>query len=82
MVTGSVTTTITEPRQCGGNVFGTACPSPGSGYTVSIAGGRFNCANWTTNSGAAIVVPFVNLDEAIGGSFTTGDIAQVLRLSD
>jgi hypothetical protein len=81
LVTGTATSTISNPLKCPGSTFGTACPTANP-FTVTLSGTNFNCSNWTTNSGARLVVPFVNLDENIGGSFGTGDIAQVLRLND
>lgn len=66
-------------HQCSGNTFGTACPSADP-YLVVLPGTNFDCANWSGNSGAQLVIPFHNLDEPIGGSFGAGDIAQVLRL--
>jgi len=54
----------------------------GTTLTVTLTGSNFSCANWTTNSGARLVIPFVNLDENLGSTFGTGDIAQVLRLND
>jgi len=41
-----------------------------------------SCASWAADHGARLVIPFASLDEAIGGSFGAGDIAQVLRLND
>lgn len=81
LVTGQATTTIEDRRRCSGSLFGTACPSANP-YTVSLSGANFDCSNWTTGSGARLVTTFANLDENIGGSFGTGDIAQVLRLND
>ncbi|HYD49857.1 MAG TPA: hypothetical protein VEB21_15980, partial [Terriglobales bacterium] len=81
LVTGSATSRIDDRRQCSGSLFGTACPSSDP-YTVTLTGTNFNCDTWNENTGARLVVPFQNLDESIGGSFGTGDIAQVLRLND
>ena len=80
-VTGQATTTIGDRRQCPGSLFGTGCPSASS-YEVSLQGANLDCGNWTENSGGRLVTTFANLDENIGGSFGTGDIAQVLRLDD
>ena len=81
LVTGQATTTISDRRQCSGSLFGTGCPSANP-YTVSLGGTNLNCSNWNTGSGGRLVTTFANLDENIGGSFGTGDIAQVLRLND
>ncbi len=81
LTTGTATARIDSRRQCPGNLLGTACPSANP-YTVTLSGTSFSCASWTTNGSARLVIPFVNLDESIGGSFGTGDIAQVLRLDD
>jgi hypothetical protein len=81
LTTGSVTTRIDSPRRCTGSLFGTACPNSNP-FTVSLSGTNFSCAAWTGNAGARLVIPFVNLDENLGSTFDTGDIAQVLRLND
>jgi len=81
LTTGQVTARIDSPRRCTGSLFGTACPNADP-LTATLSGSNFSCANWTTNSGGRLAIPFVNLDENIGGSFGTGDIAQVLRLAD
>lgn len=79
--TGSVTSRIDSPRRCTGSLFGTAC-SNANPFTVTLSGTNFSCASWTGNGGARLVIPFVNLDENLGSTFGTGDIAQVLRLND
>lgn len=80
-VTGQATTTINDRLQCPGSLFGTGCPGANP-YQVSLSGTNLDCGNWATGSGGRLVTTFANLDENIGGSFGTGDIAQVLRLND
>lgn len=80
-VTGQATTTINDRRRCSGSIFGTGCPSANP-YQASLTGANLDCGNWTSDSGGSLVTTFANLDENIGGSFGTGDIAQVLRLND
>jgi hypothetical protein len=84
-VTGTATTTITNARKCpGGSGLVGNCPNPP--YVVSLAGANFNCSNWTTNSGAKIVIPNLDLDvdfgTALGATLGIGDIAETLRLND
>jgi hypothetical protein len=81
LTTGTATTRIDSPRRCSGSLFGTACPSANP-FSVSLSGTNFSCSNWSGNAGARFVIPFVNLDENLGSTFGTGDIAQVLRLND
>ena len=81
LTTGQATTRIDAPRRCTGSLFGTGCPSANP-FTVTLSGTNFSCAAWTGNGGARLVIPFVNLDEDLGSTFGTGDIAQVLRLND
>ncbi len=84
-VTGTATTTINNARKCpGGNgLTGTCSNSP---YTVTLSGTNFNCSNWTTNSGARLVIPLAELDvdfgSAIGQTFGVGDLATVIRYDD
>ena len=80
MVTGTSTTRIEDRRRCGGSLFGTSCPSD-SPYTVALGGSNLSCEDWGDASGAKLVMSAANLDEAIGGSWDTGDIAQVIRFS-
>lgn len=79
--TAVATSRIDDRRQCSGNTFGTACPSADP-YMVTLDGEPFDCSNWSGFHGGALVVPFHNLDEPIGGNFGPGDIAQVLRIAD
>jgi hypothetical protein len=81
LTTGTVTTRIDSPRRCTGSLFGTGCPSANP-LTVTLTGSNFSCATWGSSSSARLVIPFVNLDENLGSTFGTGDIAQVLRLAD
>lgn len=81
LTTGTATARIDSPRRCTGTLFGTGCPNANP-FTVTLSGTNFSCASWGTPSSARLVIPFVNLDENLGGSFGTGDIAQVLRLND
>jgi len=89
-VTGTATVTINTPRKCpGGNGTVGTCPSAAP-YAVTLAGHNFTCANWTTNSGAQLVIPNAELDTDFGsvtilGSTTTfgvGDLAEVQRFND
>ena len=79
-VTGRASSTIAEPRRCSGSLFGTSCSS-NNPYEVALTGNNFSCASWGDASGVRLVVPVANLDETIGGSWGTGDIAQVLRVT-
>jgi hypothetical protein len=79
--TGQATARIDSPRRCTGSLFGTACPNADP-FTSTLTGANFSCANWAAGNTGRLTIPFVSLDEAIGGSFGTGDIAQVLRLAD
>jgi len=81
LVTGTSTTTIEDRRRCGGSLFGTQCPSD-SVYEVSLSGSNLSCSGWGDASGARLVMSAVNLDEEIGGSWDTGDIAQVIRFAN
>jgi len=81
MVTGTAVSRIDSPRVCSGNNFGTACPNKNP-FQVTLVGSNFSCASWTSQTGKKLVVPFQNLEEGIGGSFSNGDIAQVLRLQN
>lgn len=81
IVTGTAVSRIDDPRVCSGNNFGTACPSKNP-FQVSLVGSNLSCASWSSQTGKKLVTPFHNLDEAIGGSFSNGDIAQVLRLQN
>ena len=53
----------------------------GTDTTVALAGQPFDCSNWTTDSGASIVLPNVNPDIAIP-VLGPHDLAQALRLND
>jgi len=82
LVTGSATSRIDSPRRCSGSAIdGTSCPNANP-FQVTLTGANLSCGNWSTSSGGKFVVPFQNLDEPIGGDFSAGDIAQVLRLQD
>jgi hypothetical protein len=84
-VTGTATVTINNARRCpGGNGLTGTCPT--SPYVVSLSGTNFNCATFTTNGSARLVIPQVELDvdfgEAIGETFGIGDLATVARYND
>ncbi len=82
LVTGSATSRIDNPHRCSGSAIdGTSCPGSNP-YQATLTGANLSCSNWASNSGGKLVVPFQNLDEPIGGDFSSGDIAQVLRLQD
>jgi hypothetical protein len=53
----------------------------GTDTTVALAGQPFDCDNWTTDSGASIVLPNLNPDIAIP-VLGAHDLAQALRLND
>jgi cysteine-rich repeat protein len=68
LTTASATATIQNTYQ-GGNAV------------ASLAGKPFDCANWTSNSGASVVMPNANTDLTLPilGRY---DVAQALRLKD
>ena len=80
LVTGRASSTIEDRRRCSGSLFGTSCSSKNP-YDVDLTGSNFSCASWGDPGGVRLILPVANLDETIGGSWGTGDIAQVLRLS-
>ncbi len=53
----------------------------GTDTSVALAGQPFDCGNWTTDSGASIVLPNVNPDLAIP-ILGPHDLAQAFRLND
>jgi cysteine-rich repeat protein len=84
-VTGTATVTINSARKCpGGNSTTGTCPN--SPYVAALSGTNFNCSNWTTNSGARIVIPNAELDVDFGSgggaTFGVGDLAEVARYND
>ncbi|MFP6663559.1 MAG: hypothetical protein VCC00_05110 [Deltaproteobacteria bacterium] len=81
LVTGTTTTTIQDRRRCGGSLFGTSCSSANP-YLVSLTGSNLSCTDWGNASGVKFVISVANLDENIGGSWSTGDIAQVVRFAN
>lgn len=81
IVTGSALSRIDNPRVCPSSFFGTACPNVNP-YSVTLPGTGLSCASWTAQTGKKLVVPFQSLDENLGSNFGTGDIAQLLRLSN
>ncbi|MEO2169710.1 MAG: hypothetical protein ABGY42_16640, partial [bacterium] len=81
LVTGTATTTIEDRRRCGGSLFGTSCPS-NNPYTVALNGSNLSCEDFSNASGVKFVMPAVSLDQGIGGSWDTGDIAQGVRFSN
>jgi hypothetical protein len=84
-VTGTATVTINNARKCpGGNGVVGTCPN--SPYVVSLSGTNFNCATFTTNGNARLVIPNVELDTdfgtVAGTTFGVGDLAEVARYND
>jgi len=53
----------------------------GTDTSVALAGQPFDCSNWTSDSGASIVLPNVNPDIVIP-VFGPHDLAQAFRLND
>ena len=57
-------------------------PMQGGAFTlVTLTGQPFDCGNWTTDSGASIVLPNTNSDVTVP-VLGTYDLAQCLRLND
>ena len=81
MVTGRASSRIENRRRCSGSLFGTSCSSQNP-YQVALTGSNFSCEAWGNASGVRLVLPVANLDETIGGSWGTGDIAQVVRFAN
>jgi len=79
LVTGQATSRLNTPRRCTGDTFGVVCPALDP-YEVNISGANFDCTNWTTTPGPALVTPLNVLDEAFGGNYADGDMAEALRL--
>lgn len=84
-VTGTATVTINNARKCpGGNGIVGTCPN--SPYVISLSGTNFNCASFTTNGSARLVIPNVELDTdfgtVAGTTFGVGDLAEIARYND
>jgi hypothetical protein len=84
-VTGTASVTINTARRCpGGSGVVGSCPT--SPFVATLSGTNFNCSNWTTDSGARLVIPNVELDvdfgTALSTTFGVGDLAEVARYND
>jgi hypothetical protein len=69
LTTGVVTSIVDNPLQ--GGAF----------TSVTLAGQPFDCGNWTSDSGASVVLPNVNPDVTVP-VLGVYDFAQALRLND
>ena len=57
-------------------------PLQGGAFTqIQLSGQPFDCGNWTTDSGASVVLPNTNADVTVP-VLGTYDFAQCLRLND